>query len=85
VLGTASGKRRMVNEFETYQSLVPVGSYVIVEETIVGGHPVWPSFGPGPFDAAQEIVATHPDFVVDPSCERYGLSFNPGGYLKRRS
>ena len=48
VLGTASGKRRMVNEFDTYQSLVPVGSYVIIEETIVGGHPVWPSFGPGP-------------------------------------
>jgi cephalosporin hydroxylase len=85
VLGTAAGKRRMVNEFETYQSLVPVGSYAIVEQTIVGGHPVWPSFGPGPFEAAREIVETHPDFVVDPSRERYGLSFNPSGYLKRRS
>jgi hypothetical protein len=30
-------------------------------------------------------VETHPDFVADPSRERYGLSFNPSGYLKRRS
>jgi cephalosporin hydroxylase len=83
VLGTVGSKRRTVNEFTTYQELVPVGSYVIVEDTIVGGHPVWPSFGPGPFEAAQEIVQTFPDFVVDPARERYGLSFNPQGYLKR--
>jgi hypothetical protein len=30
-------------------------------------------------------VQTFPDFVVDPARERYGLSFNPQGYLKRRS
>ncbi|MGZ4716432.1 MAG: CmcI family methyltransferase [Acidimicrobiales bacterium] len=85
VLGTASGKRRIVNEFETYAPFVPVGSYVIVEETIVGGHPVWPSFGPGPWEAVREILDTNPSFVADPSRESYGLSFNPSGYLKRRS
>ncbi len=85
VIGTAAGKRRLVNEFDTYAPLVPVGSYVIVEETIMGGHPVWPSFGPGPWEAVREIIDTNPDFVIDPERERYGLSFNPSGYLKRRS
>ena len=51
---------------------------------MVGGHPVWPSFGPGPFEAVHEILANHPGFVIDPSRERYGISFNPSGYLKRR-
>ena len=83
VLGSRGGRQRMVQEFDTYEDLVPVGSYVIMEDTIVGGHPVWPSFGPGPGEAVKEILNNHHDFVADLTRERYTLSFNPGGYLKR--
>ena len=48
--------RQRVREFELYAPLVPVGSYVIVEDTIVNGHPVWPGFGPGPMEAVKRIV-----------------------------
>jgi cephalosporin hydroxylase len=62
---------------------VPVGSYVVVEETIVNGHPVWPGFGPGPFEAAKRILAVHGNFAADPKMEKFALTFNPGGFLKR--
>ena len=84
ILGSRPGSNlRIEGEFEAYQDLVAVGSYAVVEYTIVNGHPVWPAFGPGPAEAAKRILARHRDFAVDTSMERYGLTFNPGGFLKR--
>jgi len=83
ILGSAGSHLRMINEFNAYQGMVPVGSYVVLEETIVNGHPVWPGFGPGPFEAAKRILAVHGNFAVDPKMEKYALTFNPGGFLKR--
>ena len=62
VLGSCGSRPRMVKEFRAYSPLVPVGSYVVMEETIVGGHPVWPSFGPGPAEAVSLILNTRDDF-----------------------
>ena len=72
-----------MREFEGYAPLVPVGSYVVVENTIVNGHPVWPGYGPGPTEAVKRILAKHSDFVGDSSWEKHGLTFNPGGFLRR--
>jgi cephalosporin hydroxylase len=83
ILGTVGPQHRMVREFEAYRPFVPVGSYVVVEETIVNGHPVWPGFGPGPNEAVQRILVKHGDFAVDPTMEKYAVTFNTGGYLKR--
>jgi cephalosporin hydroxylase len=59
-----------------------VGSYLMVEDTILGGNPVWPGFGSGPSFAVTQIIDAG-DFVQDPSFERFGLTFNVGGFLKR--
>ena len=83
VLGSRGNRQRMMAEFALYAPLVPPGSYVVMEETIVNGHPVWPSFGPGPFEAARQVLAGRDDFVPDPDLERSGLTFNPQGFLKR--
>jgi cephalosporin hydroxylase len=83
ILGSTGSHLRMINEFNAYQGLVPVGSYVVLEETIVNGHPVWPGFGPGPFEAAKRILAVNGNFASDPKMEKYALTFNPGGFLKR--
>jgi cephalosporin hydroxylase len=69
--------------FKRYQSLVKPGSYVVVEGTAVHGHPIWPGFGPGPHEGAEEALAANGDFVRDVSVEKYSLTLNPGGYLKR--
>jgi hypothetical protein len=49
----------------------------------VNGHPVWPAFGPWPHEAVKRILGRHADFMVDQSMEKYSLTFNPGGFLKR--
>jgi len=85
ILGSRSGKLRVVREFETYAHHVPVGGFVVVEETIMNGHPVYSSFGPGPYEAVAGILASHTEFVADEQPERMTLSFNPGGFLRRTS
>ena len=84
VLGSLPGTNlRIEGEFKVYAQFVPVDSYVIVENTIVNGHPVWPGFGPGPLEAVKRILAQHGEFVADTAMEKYGLTFNPSGFLKR--
>ena len=83
ILGSSSGAPRLMQEFEGYAPLVRVGSYVVVENTIVNGHPVWPGYGPGPAEAVRRILGSHGEFVQDTSWEKHGLTFNPGGFLRR--
>jgi cephalosporin hydroxylase len=70
-------------ELEEYSGLVSPGCYLVVEDTNVNGHPVVPEFGPGPGEAAAEWSSQSTDFERDPSREKFMLTFNPGGYLRR--
>ena len=81
ILGAAD-EPQVTAAFRNYSTFVPPGSYVVIEDTILGGSPVWPGFGPGPASAAQKIVDDG-DFVPDRSLERSGLTFNVAGFLKR--
>jgi cephalosporin hydroxylase len=36
-------------------------------------------------EAVEEFLAGHDDFFADTSKEKFFLSFNPGGYLRRRT
>jgi cephalosporin hydroxylase len=72
-------------ELELYHGFVTPGSYIVVEDTDLNGHPILPKHGPGPMEAAQSFLESHPAFHVDPSREKLILSFNPKGYLKRVS
>jgi cephalosporin hydroxylase len=62
-----------------------VGGYVVLEHTVLNGRPAEPTFGPGPFEALRRILNTRGDFMSDNTRERHGLTFNPGGFLKRVS
>jgi len=72
------------NELEIYAPLVSSGCYLIVEDTNVNGHPVYPLHGPGPLEALREWLPAHPEFQVDRQREKLMLTFNPSGYLRRR-
>ena len=80
ILGAADTEDVMT-AFENYAGLVPIGSYLVVEDTILGGRPVWTGFGVGPWGLAQKIVREG-NFAPDPSLE-YALTFNLGGFFKR--
>jgi cephalosporin hydroxylase len=81
ILGAAAAPQLKAS-FRNYAPLVPVGSYVVVEDTILGGRPVWPGFGPGPASVAQELAESN-EFRPDPLLERGVVTFNPSGFLKR--
>ncbi len=74
---------RVVSAFERYESLVPAGGYVVVENTVVNGRPAAAGFGAGPLEGVFQILGTHPDFVSDRTFERYVVTFNRDGYLRR--
>jgi cephalosporin hydroxylase len=44
---------------------------------------VFADFGNGPAEAVRSVVEERGDFAADQSLERYVLTFNPGGFLKR--
>jgi cephalosporin hydroxylase len=85
VLGSRSRRDRTRREFELYAPLVPVGSYVIVEHTVLNGFPVDASFGPGPHEALRRLMNLHGEFLADSTRERHALTFNQGGFLRRIS
>jgi cephalosporin hydroxylase len=85
VLDSDHSRDHVWDELKLYAPRVTVGCYLVVEDTNVNGNPVFPSFGPGPAEAVREFLAEHPEFSVDRGCEKFFLTFNPGGYLRRVS
>jgi cephalosporin hydroxylase len=83
ILDSNHSRDHVLEELEAYSPLVAPGSYVIVEDTNVNGHPSHPKFGPGPWEAVEAFLASHPEFRVDVDCEKFFLTMNPRGYLQR--
>lgn len=76
-------KDHVLAEMRTYAPLVTPASYLVVEDTNLNGHPVDPSFGPGPMEAVDEFLREDDRFTIDETKNKFFLSFNPRGYLKR--
>ena len=84
VLDSDHSRDHVLTELRAYAPLVTPGSYLVVEDTNINGHPVYEAFGPGPMEAVQDFLKERDDFEVDRSREKFLLTFNPGGWLRRR-
>ena len=83
VLDSDHSQAHVAAELEAYRSFVAPGCYLVVEDTNINGHPVAADFGPGPMEAVEAFLPRAPEFEVDRSRERFLLTLNPGGYLRR--
>lgn len=83
VLDSDHSAAHVAAELELYAPLVSEGSYLVVEDGNINGHPVPADGAPGPMEAIVPFLAQHPEFSADAACERHLFSFNPRGWLKR--
>jgi cephalosporin hydroxylase len=83
ILDSDHSEQHVRAELAEYAEMVTPGSFLIVEDTNVNGHPVLPEHGPGPMEAVFEFVSGDDRFVVDHERERHLMTYNPNGYLRR--
>tara|TARA_B110000014_G_C19947449_1_gene490270 strand:- start:125 stop:661 length:537 start_codon:yes stop_codon:yes gene_type:complete len=83
ILDSDHNKPHVLKEMEIYSKFVTPNSYMIVEDSNVNGHPIMPNWGEGPFEAVEEFLKNNDSFEIDKKCEKYYMTFNPNGYLRK--
>ncbi|MGA2532368.1 MAG: CmcI family methyltransferase [Candidatus Aminicenantales bacterium] len=83
LLDSDHSKKHVLAEMRAYAPLVTAGSYMIVQDGILSGHPVKDEMTGGPWEAIDEFLAGSDEFQVDRRRERLMFTYCPRGYLKR--
>ncbi len=82
VLDSDHTEAHVRQELDLYAPFVTTGSYCVVEDTNISGRPLTAE-DPGPGAAVDAWLPDHPEFVRNVLCERYLMTFHPGGWLAR--
>ena len=85
-LDSAHTRKHVLDELRLYGPLVSPGSYLVVEDTHFDAVPTHPERGPGPMSAINTFMkeAGGESFEIDVSREAMLMTFNPGGWLRRK-
>ena len=81
ILDSDHSQAHVEQELATYAPLVPVGGYVIVEDSNIGQ--IRKDLLPGPLQAIERFLAGTDEFEIDREREKLLITFNPSGYLRR--
>lgn len=82
ILDSLHEKFHVLKELELYSPFVTKGSYLICTDTHLDGTS-WMEKPEGPLAAVREFIAGNPSFKIDRSLDRYFISANISGYLRR--
>jgi cephalosporin hydroxylase len=85
ILDSDHSRDHVLAELHTYSRFVRPGGYLVVEDTNVNGHPVYEEHGAGPMEAVNAFLAETDEFEVDTAREKFFLTFNPSGFLRKRA
>jgi cephalosporin hydroxylase/ubiquinone/menaquinone biosynthesis C-methylase UbiE len=83
ILDSDHSRDHVLQELRCYSPIVTSGSYLIVEDTNINGHPVLELNGPGPMEGVEAFLTESDDFTTDREREKFFLTFNPKGYLRK--
>jgi cephalosporin hydroxylase len=80
ILDSLHSRSHVLKELNLYAQLVPVGSYIVVNDTHLDGTE-WVKPGRGPYAAVREFAAQHPEFEIVQ--QRFMISCIHQGVLRR--
>lgn len=81
ILDSLHTRDHVYDELKAYAEMVPVGSYIVVQDT--GAWKAQSSKFSGASEAIADFLAENDAFEIDRSRERFLLTNNPTGFLKR--
>ncbi|KKM81190.1 hypothetical protein LCGC14_1332320 [marine sediment metagenome] len=82
VLDSWHSKYYVTEELGIYSHLVTKDNYLIVEDTHINNPVPW-KWGDGPMEAVDDFLKKNDNFKPEKWCEKFGLTFNPKGFLRR--
>lgn len=85
ILDSDHSMNHVLAEMKLLRPLLTTGDYLIVEDSMLNGHPVLPGWGPGPYEAIEAYEQEFPDdYTHDVKREeKFGWTQAPNGFLIR--
>lgn len=83
IFDSSHERDHVYNELKAYADLIAVGSYIVVQDSVVCGHPIMAEPCPGPYEAIEAFLAEDDRFIAVREHERLLVTANPMGFLKR--
>lgn len=85
ILDSDHAMNHVLAEMKLLRPLLSAGDYLIVEDSMLNGHPNLPGWGPGPYEAIEAYEQEFPDdYTHDVEREnKFGFTYAPNGFLIR--